>query len=212
MKVRAFYVTLYNVNVKYVGFVDRDKQSKTALFVREVETMYFVYELIDPQTDATGYVGITNNPNARYQQHLQGKDSNDRKNAWLQQLLAEKVTPKMNILEIVDDKKLALERETYWIRHLIQQGVPLTNAGKTKKTQMSDYYTASETEEVLGVDYSVFATLRHRGLITPAIPGKGSRGGYYSKRDIDKLAADLDAFRGRHGSEKLNAVWFKKKG
>ncbi len=180
--------------------------------------MYFVYELIDPQTGETGYVGITNNPNLRYQQHLGGRDRNGRKNAWLQQLLAEGVEPEMSILETVDDKRHALERETYWIRHLIQQGirltnikgVHLTNVRKAEKPETGIYYTASEAEEVLGVDYSIFATLRHRGLITPAIP-RGTRGGYYLKSDVDQLAADLEEFRKRHGSE-INRMWFRKRG
>lgn len=97
--------------------------------------MYFVYELIDPRTDAVGYIGITNNPNLRYQQHLEGRDKNDRKNEWLRQIFAEKVKPKMNILEIVDDKKQARERETYWIQHYVAQQIFLTNIQQVKQAK-----------------------------------------------------------------------------
>lgn len=32
--------------------------------------LHFVYELVDPRTGAVVYVGITNNPNQRFQAHL----------------------------------------------------------------------------------------------------------------------------------------------
>ena len=116
----------------------------------------------------------------------------------------------------MDNKRQALERETYWIQHPLQQGIRLTNikgvhltsVRKAEKPETGIYYTASEAEEVLGVDYSIFATLRHRGLITPAIP-RGTRGGYYLKSGVDQLAANLDKFRRRYGSQ-LNADCFRK--
>ncbi len=51
--------------------------------------MHFVYELVDPRTKIVNYVGITNNPNARQQEHIGGKDTNRRKQEWIQQPLSE---------------------------------------------------------------------------------------------------------------------------
>jgi len=88
--------------------------------------LYFVYELIDPRTDQTFYIGITNHPNGRMMQHLTAKDTNKMKIAKISELQSENLLPKMNIIEIVEGKEKALTRERYYIHTYVQQHL-LTN-------------------------------------------------------------------------------------
>lgn len=89
--------------------------------------MYFVYALVDPRTDAVGYVGITNNAYERFKEHINRRGDNGKKDIWIQQFKDEKVMPAMKILEVVDSQDLALEREEYWIHHYKEQGATLVN-------------------------------------------------------------------------------------
>lgn len=90
---------------------------------------YHVYTLTDPRTEVVYYVGMTIQPEVRYQGHLtcNGHDGNSEKYAWVRQLQSESVQPRMSILETVDDEQLARDRERYWIRMYSEQGMPLVN-------------------------------------------------------------------------------------
>jgi predicted GIY-YIG superfamily endonuclease len=90
--------------------------------------MYFVYELVDPRTNVASYVGITNNPNQRYAEHMEGRVGRGKKYNWIKSLQEEETQPKMKILEVVDDAKQAKQQERHWIQHYISNGVQLTNA------------------------------------------------------------------------------------
>jgi predicted GIY-YIG superfamily endonuclease len=89
--------------------------------------LHFVYKLIDPRTGVVAYVGITDNPNRRFQAHLNDTKTNDGKRAWIEQLQSEHLEPRMEIIEIVETREEALEREKYWIQWYLQQGVTLVN-------------------------------------------------------------------------------------
>lgn len=89
--------------------------------------MFFVYELVDPRTNSIGYVGITDDPNERYSQHILVKGTNGRKDAWIDQLLQEGVRPQMKIVEIVEDEQEARKREGELIRRYLEQNIPITN-------------------------------------------------------------------------------------
>ena len=88
--------------------------------------LYFVYERVDPETGIPGYIGISNNPNLRHKQHL-ATDNNAKRWAWEQRIIDKGGEPKMSVLEVVEGEKIAREREKYWIRHYVSQGVLLTN-------------------------------------------------------------------------------------
>ena len=44
--------------------------------------MYFVYELVDPRNNVTGYISITNNPNQRYYDHIEGRERQRKRNKY----------------------------------------------------------------------------------------------------------------------------------
>jgi hypothetical protein len=90
--------------------------------------LYFIYELSDPRTAIPSYIGITSNPNIRYIQHLERKTGSKKKCDWIRDLLAEGIQPKMKILETVDSKQEAQDRERHWIQQYLKQGRELTNA------------------------------------------------------------------------------------
>jgi|SRR5579859_818170 len=91
--------------------------------------LHFVYALVDPRTNSVGYIGLTNNPNERLQQHLQNIGGvNKQKYDWIQQLLTEHTEPKFRILETVyEGLKRAKQREKFWIQHYAMQQAPLVN-------------------------------------------------------------------------------------
>lgn len=90
--------------------------------------LHFVYTLIDPRTGVVAYIGITDNPNRRFQAHLDDTKTNGEKRAWIEQLQSEHLEPRMEIIEIVETREEALEREKYWIQCYSQRGVTLVNA------------------------------------------------------------------------------------
>lgn len=89
---------------------------------------YVVYRLVDPRTQSTFYVGMTDNLETRYIQHLRCSGKNARKNMCVQEIKDAYLLPMLETLEVVEDKPLALKRERYWIQHYRYLGVNLLNA------------------------------------------------------------------------------------
>src|SRR6184192_3504106 len=89
---------------------------------------YAVYRLIDPRTQSTFYVGVTDNLAARYIQHLRCSDKNTRKNERIQEIKDAHFLPIPDTLEIIEERTLALKRERYWIQHYRYLGDNLLNA------------------------------------------------------------------------------------
>ena len=90
--------------------------------------MYTVYVLIDPRDHSTQYIGITKDVYQRMRQHSRCEGNNTAKNAWIVALQKEQVMFIMHSLEKVETFGQALDRETYWIRHYLGQGIPLLNS------------------------------------------------------------------------------------
>jgi predicted GIY-YIG superfamily endonuclease len=70
-----------------------------------------VYALVDPQEPGRiRYVGKTNNPMGRYQDHC-------KNNGWAAELLRNGRTPMMLLIEWAPTNANALDREAFWINH-----------------------------------------------------------------------------------------------
>lgn len=104
---------------------------------------YVVYRLIDPRTQSTFYVGVTDNLAARYIQHLRCSDKNVRKNTRIQEIKDAHFLPIPDTLEIVEERTLALKRERYWIAHYRYLGVDLLNTAFPAE----EYESAEAVEE-----------------------------------------------------------------
>jgi len=87
-----------------------------------------VYALSDPRTDEIRYVGIAQDIYQRYAQHLsQTPSSNEKKDAWISELRAAGIVPRLIVLEANVSKTIIYEREAYWIQYYLAQGEKLTN-------------------------------------------------------------------------------------
>lgn len=119
--------------------------------------LHFVYELVDPRTNTPGYVGITNNPNQRYFEHIELRVKKGKKNDWIKQMLADGVTPKMRILEVVETREEARAREKFWIQQYIEQGMELTNAHhiSTKNEHKARVFKSRRVKSDTGMDPNI---------------------------------------------------------
>jgi predicted GIY-YIG superfamily endonuclease len=89
--------------------------------------VYFIYELVDPRDNATRYVGMTNNPEARYKQHISQHNGDSPKSRWIQELLTLGLQPLIRILETTESEAQARDQELHWIGYYVSQGTQLTN-------------------------------------------------------------------------------------
>lgn len=88
---------------------------------------YLIYALIDPRNCSTRYIGVTNDMYRRYQEHINCRDKNEGKNAWVGELRQSNFLPIMRAVEVVDTVKYAKLREKYWIAHYASMGEQLFN-------------------------------------------------------------------------------------
>ena len=89
---------------------------------------YVVYALVDPDDHLIYYVGQTSRPKGRLAWHLFKWPLRSAKAAWMQSLKDRGKQPIMQMLEIITSREEALAREQRWIKHWLQQGMPLVNA------------------------------------------------------------------------------------
>jgi len=88
---------------------------------------YVIYALLDPSDEKVYYVGQTRNPQRRLGQHLGARHHKGRKGEWLRRLEQKGQQPRLHILEMVTGERAALEKEQTWIRHFLEQQMPLCN-------------------------------------------------------------------------------------
>lgn len=85
----------------------------------------FIYALIDPNTQQIRYIGKSNNPQKRLEQHFKEK-VHTYKTMWLKSLEGKGQTPEILILEEVLVSQWQ-EREIHWIAFYREQGLDLAN-------------------------------------------------------------------------------------
>jgi predicted GIY-YIG superfamily endonuclease len=86
----------------------------------------FIYALCEPDTNIVRYIGKSNNPKQRYNQHLTDiKDITYRRN-WIVHLQRQNKLPSLIILEEVPKEQWA-ESEQKWIEHYNNLGANLVN-------------------------------------------------------------------------------------
>lgn len=88
---------------------------------------YYIYELVDPDTGETRYIGQARNLEVRYAQHLKDGQLNDKKK-WLISLAEQDKRPIMRVLREVTEKPYAAEREE--IEKSLEKGDRLFNVQK----------------------------------------------------------------------------------
>lgn len=85
----------------------------------------YIYALKDPRNNEIRYIGKSNNPKVRFQQHLKDK-KNILKDDWITELLQIGSLPELVILEKTDIDHWQ-EREIYWIAFGRDNGWKLVN-------------------------------------------------------------------------------------
>jgi predicted GIY-YIG superfamily endonuclease len=91
------------------------------------EHTYTIYALIDPRDTSIRYIGITDNPDKRLEEHLRGRGGNVPKREWIYELRQLGLIPMMQPIETGLSLAVALERETLWIQHYLNAGIQLVN-------------------------------------------------------------------------------------
>lgn len=91
------------------------------------ERGYTIYALIDPRDNSIRYIGITNNPDQRLDEHLSGRGNNPPKREWVYELRRLGLAPIMQPLETGLTLPVALERESFLIQHYLNAGYALLN-------------------------------------------------------------------------------------
>ncbi len=88
--------------------------------------MYSVYTLIDPRDNLIHYVGISKDPQQRFQEHLR-KDHNWLKSAWIHELKELGFLPSMRVIAENLTYEEAQKSEYQLIQHYHKSGLPMKN-------------------------------------------------------------------------------------
>jgi len=111
-----------------VSFPKRDRSSKEHPMTATIcMNMTYIYALSDPRTNAIRYVGKSNDPDRRLQDHIVQAPRNKYRTArWVNSLIQQGLVPGIEILEeVVDSEWQVSERK--WILLCRAQGCDLTN-------------------------------------------------------------------------------------
>lgn len=92
-----------------------------------VNMSFYIYALVDPDTNQIRYIGMSLDPRRRLRQHMRETKKNAGKNIWIDGLKARRRTPYLLILETVAIEADPFERERWWIGFGHYSGWPLTN-------------------------------------------------------------------------------------
>lgn len=92
---------------------------------RLISSKVFIYTLAHPITDEVRYVGKTSRFKIRAKSHF-ATNENTPKGAWIKSLRKQGLTPKIEVLEEVDESAWQ-ESERFWIEYLRHLGCKLTN-------------------------------------------------------------------------------------
>lgn len=90
------------------------------------EHSVFIYRFVHPVSEIVKYIGVTNDPKARYRKHLSHKKRTKLTN-WFKSLTNEGLLPKMVIIDSANDRESANNLEKFWIIKHKEWGFDLKN-------------------------------------------------------------------------------------
>lgn len=117
-----------------------------------IPDIYSIYALVDPETQATRYVGCTKNPHTRLHVHCASARSRRGGNVgleiWINNLGDKGKRPIFVILDTADiDNRL--EKERLWIERMLHEGQPILNrylSGSGRLETIPSYTRAKNTK------------------------------------------------------------------
>lgn len=95
--------------------------------IGKAEPTTFIYGLIDPTQNTLRYIGKSNKPKYRFNEHLKDTKAATHKTRWIRAMQKSGVPPQMIILEEVPKSEWQ-DAEVWWIAYFKGLGAKLTNA------------------------------------------------------------------------------------
>jgi hypothetical protein len=104
-------------------------------WMKRDDKLYYIYALVDPRNHKTRYIGISNDAQLRYDQHING-GSNKQVWRWIYELKSSGKSPVLQVLETVyregnssfiDFMEVVHAREAHWIDTYRDSGALLLN-------------------------------------------------------------------------------------
>ena len=131
--------------------------------------MRYIYTLSDPSTMEIRYVGQTNEPKRRFNDHIsssinESSDSyNTYKARWIRKILNNNFLPIMNIIDSCSSFEESNKLERIYVENLTKDGYRLTNSHVTDVTEfsietkkkMSSAKKGKTLEEIVGLEKSL---------------------------------------------------------
>lgn len=131
--------------------------------------MRYIYTLSDPSTMVIRYVGQTNEPKRRFNDHIsssinESSDSyNTYKARWIRKILNNNFLPIMNIIDSCSSSEESNKLERIYVENLTKDGYRLTNSHVTDVTEfsvetkkkMSSAKKGKTLEEIVGLEKSL---------------------------------------------------------
>ena len=131
--------------------------------------MRYIYKLSNPITMEIKYVGQTNEPKRRFNDHIsssinENSDSyNTYKARWIRKLISNDLMPIIEIIEECENLDQSNLREKYYIDRFTNEGCRLTNSyvsdvtefSKDTKEKMSNAKKGKKLEEIVGLKKSI---------------------------------------------------------
>ncbi len=93
--------------------------------------MWITYALVDQRTTSIFYIGLTNDPVARYIAHIQNREVNRAKNQVIDDLRSVGMIPYCRTLEISQTEYEGRASERRWIAAFLELNEPLCNTERT---------------------------------------------------------------------------------
>lgn len=133
--------------------------------------MTTIYALLDPETNAVRYVGLTRYPRNRFRQYANAHGHTLHMNNWLSSLRSRQLTPKFFLLEEAQEA-IAGEREAFWISECRQSGCVLLNftTGGEQAYKVSDEVRAKLSVIATGKRRPM--SDKHKAAISRALKGR----------------------------------------
>jgi hypothetical protein len=134
-------------------------------------------------------------------------DENNGKMEWIQQLQEEGLEPRMKILEVVEAREEAIEKEKKWIEHYLSKGVSLTNvknANQSTENGGARRYTPEQLKALISREYISTPEAARRSGFTRVylaqLLRKGILDGFQLGREWSVYTDSLEKFLS-HGPE-----------
>lgn len=113
---------------------------------------YQLYTLNEPNSDIVRYVGMSQNSEKRYKQHLKEKKHNSYKSHWICKLNEQGLQPKLDIIETDLSLNEAFIKEKHYIKFFKCLGARLVNLTIGGEAPMANKKHSTETKVKMSED------------------------------------------------------------